>query len=159
MPKYFCRSRPLQDPKALCDFYHKAVVSTGSNNMPHRSNPCKKVALRPKCCHQNTAPSLQPPPKLVTGKLTRQAIDPRWVVCWAFLVSVTTLLFGWHILKDILECISTYSSQNFICSDLHFSNLILQFCFCMRVMGMCSALILVGHGWTEPWQAHLSDNS
>lgn len=38
MPKYLCRSRPLQDPQTLCDIFQEAVVSIGSNDMPHRSN-------------------------------------------------------------------------------------------------------------------------
>lgn len=90
-------------------FHHEAVVSIGFNDMPHRSNPVvepdslQKVALRPKCSHQNTARSPQPTPVLGTGRLTRQATDPRWVIRWALLVPAITSLFGWRILKDILE--------------------------------------------------------
>lgn len=104
MPKYLCKVYRPYVP-----FYHKAVVSIGSYDVPHRSNPVagpnslQKVASRPKCSHQNTTPSPQPTLVPGTERLTRQATHPTCVICCAILVPAITWLFVWHILQGIFE--------------------------------------------------------
>lgn len=109
MPVHLCRSRPLHNPQTLHD--------TSSGGSCGHQFQWHATQTKPRCRARLPAESViktkvllpehgsqpKPTPVLGTGRPTRQATDPRWVICWALLVPAITWLFGWHILQDIVE--------------------------------------------------------